>query len=217
MAAISKFLFDTDFDAGGDPLAARPAQRADTRRYTGAEIEATKSAAHAEGVATGRALADQEIGRKVADVLAVVAARLDGIMVEARADHETQTREALTAAVEIVRRLLPALGKREAMREVEALIADCLARLHDEPRLVVRVADDLLDEVRQRVDQLSGAAGFAGRVILLADNTLKPGDARVEWADGGADRDTSALWRDIEGAIQRFVEDGSGTPGADRK
>lgn len=217
MTAISKFLFDTDFDAGGDPLNARPTLRTDTRRFTATEVEAAKSAAHAEGIAAGRALAEQEIGRRIADVLAVVGERLGEVMAEARAHHGTQTREAVTTAAEIVRRLLPALGKREAMAEVEALITDCLARVHDEPRLVVRVADELLDEVRQRIDQLTGAAGFAGRIILLADNTLKPGDARVEWADGGADRDTAALWREIEGAIQRFVEDGSGAPDAGTK
>jgi flagellar assembly protein FliH len=216
MATISKFLFDTDFDAGTDP-AARPAGRHDTRRYTGAELEAAKAAAHAEGVAAGRALAEQEIGRRIADVLGIVSGRLGEVMDEAQKHHGSQTREAVTAATEIVRRLLPALGKREAMSEIEALIADCLSRVHDEPRLVVRVADALLDEVRKRIDQLSGAAGFAGRIILLADDTLKPGDARVEWADGGADRDTAALWREIEGAIQRFVEDGSGAPDSDKK
>jgi flagellar assembly protein FliH len=218
MAAISKFLFDTDFDAGGDPLAARPASpRADTRRYTGAEVEAAKASAHAEGVAAGRAMAEQEIGRKIAEVLSAVGTQLGAVMAEAAKTHESRTREAVTAASEIVRKLLPALGKREAMAEIEALITDCLARLHDEPRLVVRVSDELLDEVRQRIDQLSGAAAFSGRVILLADNALKPGDARIEWADGGADRDTGALWREIEGAIQRFVEGGSGAPDADRK
>jgi flagellar assembly protein FliH len=217
MAAISKFLFDTDFDAGGDPLAARPSPRTDTRRYTAVEVEAAKAAAHAEGVAAGRAQVEQEVARRIADVLGVVGARLGEVMTESRKHHEGQTREAVTAAAEIVRRLLPALGKREAMTEIEALITDCLSRLHDEPRLVVRVADELLDEVRQRVDQLSSAAGFAGRIILLADNALKPGDARIEWADGGADRDTGTSWREIEGAIQRFVEDGSGAPDAGRK
>jgi flagellar assembly protein FliH len=217
MAAISKFLFDTDFDSGGDPLNARPTVRTDTRRYTSAEVEAAKSAAHAEGVAAGRALAEQEISRRLADVLAVVGGRIGEVLAEAQANHQVRTREAVTTAAEIVRRLLPALAKREAMSEVEALIADCLARVHDEPRLVVRVGDDLLDALRPRVDELTGAAGFSGRVILLADNTLKPGDARVEWADGGADRDTAALWREIEGAIQRFVEDGSGAPDAGRK
>ena len=64
MAALSKFLFDTDFDAGGDPLSARPTVRPDTRRFTATEVEAAKAAAHAEGLAAGRAAAEQEIGRR---------------------------------------------------------------------------------------------------------------------------------------------------------
>lgn len=211
MAAISKFLFDTDFDAAAEPEA-RLAPRPDMRRYTATEMDEARATAHAEGVAAGRAEAEQEIGRRIADASAAIGAQLNQLFAQGTKDHATQIREAITAATEIVKRLLPALGRREAMTEVEALIADCLARLHDEPRLVVRVADELLDPVRQRVDQLAGAAGYAGRVILLADNTLKAGDARVEWADGGADRDTAALWREIESAIQRYVEDGSGTP-----
>ena len=137
--------------------------------------------------------------------------------VAAASRHEAETREAVKAAAEIVRRLLPALGKREAVNEVETLISDCLSRLHDEPRLVVRVSDDLMDPIRQRIDALAGASGFAGRTILLADAALKSGDARVEWADGGVDRDVGAIWREIEGAIQRFVEDGAGAPASTRK
>jgi flagellar assembly protein FliH len=133
------------------------------------------------------------------------------------AQNETQTRAAITAAAEITRRLLPSLGKREAIGEVEALIRECLARLHEEPRLVVRVADELLDPVRQRIDQLTAAAGYTGRIILFADPALTSGDARVEWADGGAERDSAALWREIDSAIQRFVEGGAGAPAASKQ
>jgi flagellar assembly protein FliH len=214
MVAISKFLFDTDFAAGDE--ASRLAPRPDTRRFSAIELEAAKAASHAEGVAAGRAAAEQEIARRVADACAAVGARIGELMKAVAARHEAQTREAVAAAAEIVRRLLPALGKREAISEVEALIRDCLTRLHDEPRLVVRVADELLDPVRQRVDQLSAEAGYTGRVILFADPALKSGDARVEWADGGAERDSTAIWRDIDGAIQRFVEGGAGAPAASK-
>jgi flagellar assembly protein FliH len=214
MVAISKFLFDTDFAAGDE--ASRLAPRPDTRRFSAVELEAAKAASHAEGVAAGRAAAEQEIARRVADACAAVGARIGELMKAVAARHEAQTREAVAAAAEIVRRLLPALGKREAISEVEALIRDCLTRLHDEPRLVVRVADELLDPVRQRVDQLSAEAGYTGRVILFADPALKSGDARVEWADGGAERDSTAIWRDIDGAIQRFVEGGAGAPAASK-
>jgi flagellar assembly protein FliH len=214
MVAISKFLFDTDFAAGDE--ASRLAPRPDTRRFSAVELEVAKAASHAEGVAAGRAAAEQEIARRVADACAAVGARIGELMKAVAARHEAQTREAVAAAAEIVRRLLPALGKREAISEVEALIRDCLTRLHDEPRLVVRVADELLDPVRQRVDQLSAEAGYTGRVILFVDPALKSGDARVEWADGGAERAGTAIWRDIDGAIQRFVEGGAGAPAASK-
>jgi flagellar assembly protein FliH len=215
MVAISKFLFDKDFAVGDE--AARLAPRPDTRRFSAIELDAAKAAAHAEGVAAGRAAAEQEIARRVADACTAVAARVGELMKTLAAKNEAQTREAVTAAVEVTRRLLPALGKREAMGEVEALIRDCLTRLHEEPRLVVRVADELLDPLRQRVDQLTAAAGYSGRVILFADPALKSGDARVEWADGGAERDSAAIWRDIDSAIQRFVEGGAGAPAASKQ
>jgi flagellar assembly protein FliH len=215
MVAISKFLFDTDFS--GTDEAARLAPRPDTRRFSAIELEAAKSAAHAEGFAAGRTAAEQEIARRVADACAALGTRVTELMAAHAAQHEAQTREAVAAATEITRRLLPSLGKREALAEVEALIRECLSRLHDEPRLVVRVADELLDPIRQRLDQLASAAGYTGRVILFADPAIRPGDARVEWADGGAERDSAAIWRDIDSAIQRFVEGGAGTPAAASK
>ena len=47
---------------------------------------------------------------------------------------------------------------------------------------------------------------IAGRIVLLADETLGLGDARVEWADGGAERDTGRLMRDIDGALARALD-----------
>lgn len=214
MVAISKFLFDNDFATGDE--ASRLAPRPDTRRFSANDLEAAKAAARAEGVAAGRAAAEQEIARRIADACAVLGTRLGDLMKSCATQHEAQTREAVTAAAEIARRLLPSLGKREAISEVEGLIRDCLTRLHEEPRLVVRVADELLDPIRQRLDQLTSAAGYTGRVILFADPALKSGDARVEWADGGAERDSAAIWRDIDSAIQRFVEGGAGAPAASK-
>jgi len=212
MAAISKFLFDTDFSATDE--AARLAPRPDTRRFSALEMDVAQAAARAEGVAAGRAEAEQQIARRVADACAAVGTRLGELIAACAQQHEAQTREAVTAATEIVRRLLPSLGKREAIGEIEALIRDCLSRLHDEPRLVVRVADELLDPIRQHIDQITAAAGYTGRVILFADPAIRSGDARVEWADGGAERDSAAIWREIDSAIQRFVEGNAGAPAA---
>ena len=70
---------------------------------------------------------------------------------------------------------------------------------------------------RSSLVQVTAAAGYTGRIILFADPALKAGDARVEWADGGAERDSAAIWRDIDSAIQRFVEGGAGAPAASKQ
>jgi flagellar assembly protein FliH len=34
---------------------------------------------------------------------------------------------------------------------------------------------------------------------------MNAADCRVEWADGGAERDSEWMWSQIEGVVQRFL------------
>ncbi len=216
MTVVSKFLFDTEFDSDIDVADAPDPENEKPPTFSVEELELAKQEAFAAGVAAGREEAERQTARLLADALATVSAGLDRIFSEVDAQHAARQRSAIATAAEIARRLLPALCRREALSEIEALVSECLARLTDEPRLVIRVNDQLLDPMRQRLDGLIGATGFAGRIILLADNSLQLTDTRVEWADGGAERNVQAIWQEIDAAIQRFVQDGSGVPGAIR-
>ena len=75
----------------------------------------------------------------------------------------------------------------------------------DEPRIVVRVNDSLLDTLRERLDGIAAGAGFAGRLVLLADPALSPGDARIEGADGGVERTPGAVQAEISAAVDRYL------------
>jgi flagellar assembly protein FliH len=106
----------------------------------------------------------------------------------------------------IVQKTVPALCKKAPLMELEALIAACLREAFDEPRIVLRVADPDFDAVQRRLGPTTAATGFAGKIVLLSDETLQPGDARIEWAEGGAERDTRRLLRDIDGALARALD-----------
>jgi len=140
-----------------------------------------------------------------------VAAGLDTLLSHAGETARRRDAEALAAAVRLVEKLFPALAERETMREIETLLSDALSRLHEEPRVVVRVADPLLDPLRARTDAIAAKAGYPGQIILLADDAIAEGDVRVEWADGGAERDTERLWRDVRDMLAQAT--GSQTPG----
>jgi flagellar assembly protein FliH len=85
------------------------------------------------------------------------------------------------------------------------MLIDCLARVHDAPKVVIRLNETHVEPFRQRLESLSTSAGFSGRAAVVAEPSMSIEDARIEWADGGAERNTAQIWQEIEGAIERFV------------
>lgn len=211
MSAANRFLFETRFDAGAGPAPA-PAPR---KSFTAVELEAAKSAAHQAGLAAGRAAAQKEIALRLAAAVEALSAALARTMEDISARLDAHGRERVSAAAEMVRRLFPALAARHEFGEIEALLSECLARVADEPRIVLRLADPLVADFKPHLDELLARSSYAGKVILLGDPGLREGQARIEWADGGVERDAGAVWRDIDETLQRYFAgiDGPGTPG----
>jgi flagellar assembly protein FliH len=203
MAAISKFLFETSFEAHRTGDAPPPPTR---RSFTPVELETARQDAHAQGVEAGRAAALGSAEARAADALATLAGKLGALVQAATAAENARTHELVAAMTTIARKLMPGLAERHGTAEIEALLLDCLGRLHDEPRVVVRVNDGVLDLMRERLDALAAGIGFTGRIIAFADPAVAAGDARIEWADGGAERDSARAWADIDANIARFIE-----------
>mgnify|MGYP004704999233 CR=1 FL=1 len=71
--------------------------------------------------------------------------------------------------------------------------------------VVLRVSQHLFEPIRQRLTELAQKTGFAGKFVLLADDALGPVDCRLEWADGGAERITDRLAREIDAVLERAL------------
>lgn len=199
-----KFLFEESFETAADRDSTAQAGKR-VPKYSAEDLER----ARAEGFESGRQAGEQEARSNLEQD---VAAALDGIerqvpaLFQALAEtEERRARDSVAAAITVVRKFFPRLARQHGLAEVEALVADCLERLREEPRIVVRVADPLLDPVRERVGQLAERAGFEGKIVFLAEDGFGPGDVRVEWADGGAERDSRHLWHEIDEVIARIM------------
>jgi flagellar assembly protein FliH len=205
MAQAEKFLFETTFDA--ELRNAAPAKNAATAPTSFSEEELAKARcdAFAAGQAAGIEEARQATDHAAAQALATLAGQFEAAAAQLAETKEHRLRRAIEITVLMLRKLFPELSRRNALIETEALIKQCLAQLHDEPRVVIRVADALLDPLNNRVAALTEKTGFEGKVVLLADDTLSASDVRVEWADGGAERDTGCLWTEIEQMLDRAL------------
>ena len=206
MATIRKFLFDTSFDAEPEPEPEEVPSVPPPPPITEADV----AAARAEGFAAGHAEGEQSVRaraeRDQAMALNLTAERLESFAEAVTSVLPAAETRATEIGMAVARKLLPELLRREGAAEVEALVRDCLRDMFDEPRIVLRVGDTLLDPINERLPALAGRSGFAGRIILLAEEGLTAGDCRIEWADGGVERSAARMWREIEAAVGRCLE-----------
>ncbi len=199
MSAPSKFLFDVDFAGGPErkptvPLAEHAVKLAEA-----------ETAAHRRGYAEGKADAAAEAERRLAAALERIAAGLADAgaaltKIEARLECE-----AVEVAVAVARKLAPALIAREPFVEISALASECFRELIASPHIAVRVNDALYSAAREQLEAITRAAGFEGRLVVLAEPAIAVGDCRIEWADGGAHRDSAATEAAIGEAVARYV------------
>ncbi len=208
-----KYLFDTSFEAedleGG---AVQPVHQPPPPKFGEEDLDRARAEGHASGKEIGTQETMQSIEQKISQAMNAVSAQLTGLSQAQAESHERQGREALEVALTVVRKIFPRLAGRHGLAEVESVVSDCLERLRDEPRIVIRVADAVLDQVQTRIGELVARAGFEGKIVYLAQDGMNPGDVRVEWADGGAERDSERLWREIEQITARVA--GPDTPEA---
>lgn len=199
--AKARFLFEQDF-AQEERDALKPKQPT----FTLDDLEAARAMARAEGVEVGKAAAMASIERKAADALAALGKQL----AESGAARDAALARIEAGAMELcaalLRKLFPSMQQRHGLGEIEGLLRDGLRTMADEPRVVVRLNDTLLDGLQPRIDALAKQAGFAGRVVLVGDDMVAVGDCAIEWADGGAERCGDRLWADVDALLRRMAE-----------
>jgi flagellar assembly protein FliH len=211
MGAPTKFLFDVDFAGSAE------------RKQTIALTEHALKVAEAEKAAQQRGYADAQRDAKI-EADRRIAAALDRI---AKGIAETNSKlaaietrlecEAVEVAVAVARKLAPALVDREPFAEISALASDCFRQLVASPHIAVRVGDGLYAAAREKLEDIVRARGFEGRLVVLAESDIGPGDCRIEWADGGINRDSARVDAAIGEAVARYLSARRNVTGANEK
>ena len=208
MAQAKKFLFDTAFSAKAER------EQKPKPQFTDADLAAARGEGQQTGIEMGREIAMRELERRAADALDVLGAALGKVDAAQAAAAAELRADAARLALAIAAKLAPELIGRAPLTEVEAVVVECLSQLPTEPRVVVRVAEPLVEALSGRIDELVRRVGFSGAVVLLGEPAMAPGDARVEWADGGAERDFARTLRAAEAAVERYCRAQTGAPWA---
>jgi flagellar assembly protein FliH len=197
MKATAKYLFDVDFAAGEKPTITMVEHE---RRRADAE-----SQAYRQGFTAGEQQAHQEATKRMADALSVVADGLGRLDIALTAIETRLETEAVEVAVAVAAKLSPALIAREPFAEIAALATECFHHLVSTPLVTVRIAADIHEVAKAKIEEIAHTHGFDGRLAVISDESLAPGDCRVEWADGGIIRDHTATASTIDETVARYI------------
>lgn len=193
-----KFEFDTVFGSKGAlPTAAAARARSS---YSSEEVETIRR----ETFQLGKADTEAQAAAAHAATLSAIAQSLIRMIGEFDAAVRTMREDSAVIALEVARKLAQVALEAYPLKEVEALLADCLHKLHREPRIVVRVSSACAERLREDIDRLCAEHAFSGRVVIIAEPSIIGSDCRIEWADGGVERDLAVTLAAIEQSAERW-------------
>ena len=187
-------FFEEDFDL--PPRSAAPPEPEIIEPvFSLAEVEA----ARADGWRDGRqaALAETAASSEASarEALSRIAASLTDAREEAAALAEAAAEAIALLVMDGFAAAFPALCARHGDGELRAIIRAILPSLHQEAKIVVRVAPHSSKATIDEIERLDPE--LVPSVQVVPTDAVAQGDIRIAWRNGGAVRDTAALWRDI--------------------
>ena len=200
MSPPAKFLFDQDFAPTAEvkpsiPLALHQANLSDA-----------DAAGYRRGYAAAKAEVLAEAEQRSAAALERITVALESLMRGLSGVEAMLETEAVDVAVAVGKKLAAALVEREPLAEISALAMDCFRHLVTAPHVVVRVNDAQHASVGKPIEEMVRARGLASHLVVLTEPDIQTGDCRIEWADGGVNRDRSATEAVIDEAVSRYVK-----------
>jgi flagellar assembly protein FliH len=180
-----KFSFDTVFDDAG-AIAFAPART--KRSYTADEVEAVRRDAFAEGQASTVAAAQRDIAAAVDRIAALSEGALSALANVAH-DHRVCSAELAMAAA---RKIADAALERFPQAPIAAAMVELAREIEAQPKLMARVAPNLVEDVQAALERAAQAIGFGGQIIAHADDALPEAAFLLDWGEGRATFDPQA-------------------------
>lgn len=196
----AKFTFDLDLATS--ETTSRVISEVRIREMT----DAARSEGFAQGLSQGEQNTVASAARNLSSAAEQLGQNLARLTNESLAERKAHKADAIDLAGIIARKLNMHLTDRFPAAELTLLISDCMASLEETPHLVIRCNPSLCDAIKEKTEAQMAAAGVTGKLIIMGDPEIEIGDGRIEWADGGVVRDNAALGKQIDEAIDQFLD-----------
>jgi len=215
MSVAEKFMFDLTFD--NEVEVSLQTEQADeiatveeeleiiAPTFSEEEVEIARQQGFEAGKEEGLAATLEVLTRQINETLLKADEKLLAAFQTQDSVNQELSRAAHSLAMGICKKMMPAMAKQHSFDEVEKVIEEVFAKAIEEPRITLSVHSDIAEAVEVRVSELAKEKGYEGRFFVRADEALEASDCRIDWANGGSERNTQELWANITTIVARNI------------
>jgi flagellar assembly protein FliH len=207
--SAAKFIFQREFPATSDrmmPLETKEPTLGISEHET--LMAAAVASARQDAFLMGKLEAENEQTARLAEAMEQVARMLDLLRLELDGIQASASHEAIHFAHGFGRKLAGKLLDAVPLTLIEQTARAIFDDLRGQPHVAVRLAPDLVDAARDRLTAIAREKGFEGRLIVMGEPEIPPGDVRIEWADGGIIRDRVQTEQTVTAGVERALASG---------
>ena len=173
--------------------------------FTQAQLDAARE----EGFVAGHtsALEEAETARShyVADAINLIAQGLTKLDEQQAETNREIGETAIRLLFAVARKTIPETAHQFAQENVTDFVRKILPLVIGETKLIIRTHAMIVEDIQNKLPEVFTRAGFLGGYTVVADYELQPGDCRLEWSGGGAERSEARIWAEIEKAMAEGV------------
>jgi flagellar assembly protein FliH len=168
-------------------------------------LQAAVANARIDAFIEGKTAANDEETARLARAMESVSMALDQLRHELADIHAMASHEAIRFAHDIAKKLAGKLLDNAPMTVIENVAREIFDDLRGQPHVAVRVAPELIDITKEKLSSIARERGFEGRLIVMGEPEIGPGDVRIEWADGGIIRDRARVEQTVAMGVERAL------------
>lgn len=166
--------------------------------FTEEEVSDKIKIAEQDAYERGFKTAQESIESTMVSLLENINNRLITLLADTTQAEENAEQGAFTLACTIVEKLIPTLTEENAVEIVKNFISDNFNNFKNEAKLSFYIHPDIISYAQETIAKLANSYDFEGKIALHKDASIGKADCRIEWENGGVERNSANLSEKIE-------------------
>ena len=210
-----RFLFDLSFDdadlahseqeieaSGSQEAAGLIDIEADIPSFSEEQVDEARKLGFDEGLQAGLEKAKAENETSLGETLTNIHSLLEILLKNQNIDSTNTYSDAVKIALAVTKKCFPHQNIKHGFNEIEFMVREVLKETFDEPRVLIYINPKITEFMTDQIKAMTKEMNFDGQVVVLEDKEIMLGDCKVNWSNGGAERNVESTMNKIDQIVE---------------